>query len=174
MSQEDLVWTHLIDGPTPNPSDAISLQQRLACVRCESPSVRRLSLIYEEGISRIDEVSRSRPSIVAMLFGAPVVSGRVVERVTGSHQTTLSRRVAPPLKPRAGMVVGSASLFLLWTWASAMEGFGLATASPAVILLGVTLLLFRRHTAHLKHWKTAHEAWASSYLCCRCGATFIR
>src|SRR6185503_16917961 len=63
----------------------------IACTKCGSAEVRRLSLIYEEGLSH--SASQSQTAFGGAGFGTTASTFS-----TGTSQTALSKKAAPPAK----------------------------------------------------------------------------
>ena len=75
----------------------------LACPKCTSTEVRKLSLIYNEGLSTINTVSQGTG--VAMGSGGGMAFGSSSSHTTGRQQTALSKQASPPDKKH----------WILWT-----------------------------------------------------------
>ena len=150
----------------PNPEQLTSL----ACTQCGSDQVRRLSLIYEEGLAIIN--TQSHGSGVAFGSGGGAAFGSTSTRTTGTQQTALSKKAAPPAKKHT----------ILWAIAAAFVGFltigGLANFSLMTVVFGGLTYLAVMQTLKAKAYNTAvfpaeHARWEQSFMCNRCGATFV-
>ena len=149
----------------PNPEQLTSL----ACTQCGSAEVRRLSLIYQEGLAIIN--TRSQGSGVAFGSGGGAAFGSTSTHTTGTQQTALSKRAAPPAKKHT----------ILWAIAAAFVGFltigGLAKFSFMTLVFGgltylaVTQML-KAKAYNAAVFPTQYAQWERSFMCNRCGATF--
>jgi hypothetical protein len=65
----------------------------LACTKCGAVEVRRLSLIYQEGLSTINTQSQTMGSSFG---GGGAAFGSASTHTTGQQQTALSKQASPP------------------------------------------------------------------------------
>ena len=149
----------------PNPEQLSSL----ACTQCGSAEVRRLSLIYEEGLAIIN--TRSQGSGVAFGSGGGAAFGSTSTHTTGTQQTALSKKAAPPAKKHTilwGIFAGFVAIMTL----SGIKDFSFMT----LVFAGLTYLAVTR-TLKAKAYNamvfpTEHANWQRSFMCNRCGAVF--
>jgi hypothetical protein len=142
----------------------------LACPKCTSAEVRKLSLIYNEGLSIINTVSSG--SGTAFGAGGGVAVASHTSHTTGHQQTALSKQAAPPQKKH----------WILWSAAAAMTGFYAvgSLAHPGLGLLvaiGLTVLAVRYALAGKQfnefQYPGLMQRWQESFMCNRCGERFV-
>lgn len=156
---------------------ALPTRQRveLQCPKCGSTDLRKVSLVYQDGLSH----TKAKGRHVGFLFGGPgpaIVTGTSVKR--GMLQSELSKSLKPPAKwSYAKLVAGS---FLL-TCAALFAYIVFASASaPPVSTLPVKLYVFLAPVAFVLltvlFWRHNHlvyprlfAEWDRSFLCQRCG-----
>jgi hypothetical protein len=147
----------------------------LQCQKCGSTDLRKVSLVYQDGLSQM----KSRSRLVGLLFGAQgpgIVTGTSVRH--GIQQTELSKSLNPPGKwSYAKLVAGSFGLTCLALFAYIV--FASASTPPvstlpvklyvflAPIVFVALVAVFWRHN-HLVHPRQYAE-WDRSLLCQRCG-----
>jgi hypothetical protein len=148
----------------------------LRCPNCHTSDLKKVSLAYQEGLSRVRTKSRSR----ALLFGEDgpnVIMGTAV--MNGMHQTELSRALRPPRKWSygklllwAGIVSVIALIFFTHTVISSSSR---VSALPAIAVgamgLGAFLILLLLVAKHnLLTYPRQYAEWDRSFVCQRCGA----
>jgi hypothetical protein len=140
----------------------------LACTKCGSAEVRRLSLIYNEGLAIINTTSAS--SGVAF-GGGGAAFGSSSTSTTGTQQTALSKQAAPPRKKHT----------ILWAILAGVLGFlalgGLADLSFSVIVFAALAALAGRMSLKAKAYNATkfpeeYANWERSFMCNRCGQVF--
>ena len=141
----------------------------LACTKCGSAEVRRLSLIYQEGLAIINTTSQSSG---AAFGGGGASFGSASTRTTGTQQTALSKQAAPPAKKHT----------ILWAILAAFLGFlalgGLSDFSVSVLIFAGLAALAGRMSLKAKAYNASafpelHARWERSFMCNRCGETFV-
>jgi len=149
----------------------------LRCPDCNSTDLKKVSLAYEEGLFRNE--GRTRLRAVAVGSGGPdLVAGRATTRTT--HQTALSKRLAPPVKwPYLKVIFWSVLGFLTVGWlvfyVNTITTKAETVVSTPVILFAlisvpivvVLLLVIWRHN-HLTYPRRYVE-WDRSFICEHCG-----
>lgn len=147
----------------------------LRCPNCGSSELKKASLVYEEGLSRIKAKSRLR-GVAFGDDGPNVVAGTVATNEIA--QTQLSKRLRPPKEWSYLKVIGWSvvvSFVMLIAYVRSIMGSSTRVSSlPAmagmfVVAIGFVLSLFLiwRHN-HLVYPKQ-HAEWNDSWLCQRCG-----
>jgi len=141
----------------------------LACAKCGSAEVRRLSLIYQEGLAIIN--TSSQTSGAAFGSGGGASFGSASTRTTGTQQTALSKQAAPPAKKHT----------ILWGALAAFLGFlalgGLSDFSVSVLFFAGLAVLAGRMSLKAKAYNATtfpelYARWERSFMCNRCGETF--
>ncbi|HUQ82287.1 MAG TPA: hypothetical protein VM076_14140 [Gemmatimonadaceae bacterium] len=141
----------------------------LACTKCGSAEVRRLSLIYQEGLAIIN--TSSQTSGAAFGSGGGASFGSASTRTTGTQQTALSKQAAPPAKKHT----------ILWGMAAGILGMialsGLSDFSFSVVVFAALAALAGRMSLKAKVYNAAtfpelYARWERSFMCNRCGETF--
>jgi len=144
--------------PEPERLDAVS------CKQCGSAEVRRLSLIYEEGLSH--SATQSQTAFGGASFGSTASTFS-----TGTSQTALSRKAAPPTKRHTVLLAMLAGFLGFCTLA------GLANFSFWALVFGGLTYLVVMKTLKAKAYNAVafpeeHARWQRSFMCNRCGGIF--
>lgn len=147
----------------------------LRCPNCNSQDMKKVSVVYEEGVSRTKEQTRLR----ALLFGDEgpnVILGSAV--TNGTRETELSKSLRPPKKWSYGKLllwagfvsVISLIFYIHFVMSSSATVSGLSAVVFGAIGLGVFVVLLLsvwRHN-HLVYPRQYAE-WDRSFICQRCG-----
>src|SRR5216684_4446924 len=151
-------------------------QMDLRCPTCQSSDLKKVSLAYQEGLSRLKAKSRLR----GLLFGEDgpnVIVGTAVTR--GTYQTELSRALRPPKKWSYGKLllwIGFVSVVsLIFYTHTVMSSSSMVSALPvvmfgvigAVVLLALLAVIWRHNQLV---YPRAYDQWGRSFVCQRCGA----
>jgi uncharacterized membrane protein YbhN (UPF0104 family) len=154
----------------------------LRCPKCNSTDLKKVSLAYQEGLFRSEARTRLRAVVVGG-GGADLVVGRATTR--GTEQSTLSKKLTPPVKWSYLKVIGwSVLVFLCAGWlvfyvntvttnattvsSAPLTAFGLI--SGAVFVLLVFLVWKHNHSTFRKQF----AEWDTSFICQRCGAVSLQ
>ena len=150
----------------------------LRCPQCNSTDVKKLSLAYQEGISRVNAHTRLRGVVVGS-DGPDLVVGSGTTK--GFQQTAISRAVTPPAKWSYAKLVGwSALVFFSVGWiifyvntvttnSQTVSSVPLTVyAILALCAFAATVTGFWRHN-HSKY-REEYARWSRSFVCNRCGA----
>ena len=150
----------------------------LRCPNCNSTDLKRVSLVYQEGLFCTVAHTRFRAVGVGS-HGPDLLVARATTR--GSHQSILSKQLKPPVK-------WSYRKLILW-WALAFLSIGwivfymntgaknsAAVLSPPLALFALSsaatflllVVLFWRHNQTT--YRRRYSQWERSFLCQRCGA----
>jgi hypothetical protein len=148
----------------------------LQCPKCGSIDLKKVSLVYEDGLGH----SKSRSRLVGFVFGGPgtgIVSGTSVKH--GILQSELSKSLNPPVKwSYTKLVAGSFALTCLALFAYVIF---VSASVPPVSTLPVKLYVFLAPVAFIflaaSFWRhnnlvypRQYAAWDRSFLCQRCGS----
>ena len=149
----------------------------LRCPNCNS-DLKKVSLTYQEGLSRLNARTRIRGVVVGS-DGPDLVVGRATTK--GTQQTDVSRALTPPKKWSYRKLVGwSLLVFLSVGWIvfyvnTVMKNSSTMSSMPLTIYTVLSasvfiplLVLFWRHN-HSKY-QTQYAQWNRSFICERCGA----
>lgn len=147
----------------------------LRCPKCNSTDLKKVSLAYEEGLSRSNARTRIRGVLVGS-GGPDVVVGSAATK--GTHQTALSTRLNPPKRWSFLKLVVA---FAIVSFIALVVYIRNVMASPSVssslpvkiygliascVFVGLVILTWRHnhstYTRQLGHWD-------QSYVCGRCG-----
>jgi hypothetical protein len=168
----DAIQREVVSTP-PSPSRAYPMELR--CPNCGGTDLKKVSLIYEEGSSRIKAKSRLRGLSLGD-DGPSVFAGTAA--TNGINQTLLSERLRPPQK-------WSYVKLLLWTGLVAivslvvcvhmvMSSSSAVSSVPFVmgVVVGLaafvaTLIGIWRHNQSV--YPRQFAEWEKSFLCQRCG-----
>jgi hypothetical protein len=142
----------------------------LACTKCGSAEVRRLALIYNEGLAIIN--TSSQTSGAAFGSGGGASFGSASTRTTGTQQTALSKQASPPAKKHT----------ILWAIAAGIMGLialsGLSDFSLSVLVFAGLAAFSGQMSLKAKAYNAAtfpelYARWERSFMCNRCGETFV-
>ena len=150
----------------------------LRCPNCNGTNLKKLSLAYQEGTSRLNARTRLRGVVVGS-DGPDLVVGRATTK--GTQQTDVSRALTPPKKWSYRKLFGwSVLVFLSVGWIvfyvnTITKNTSSVSSVPltiyAVLCAGVFVVLF------LLYWEHNHSTyprqyvrWNRSFLCQRCGS----
>jgi hypothetical protein len=133
----------------------------MQCEKCGSENTQRLQVAFEGGTQDISATSHTAG--VGSLSGALGLSGSIT-KTSGTSQSVLAQKVAPPQKrPLKGAVI-TAIIGLLFLgggiWAS-LFGLGLIAAGG---YFAFTAIQFNS-----KEWPSQYQYWSESWLCHKCG-----
>ncbi len=147
----------------------------LRCPKCNSNSVKKVSLAYQEGTYHIDTRSRMRGLLFA--GGGPgIVVGRTAAR--GSQQSALSKRLSPPSKWSYMKLIlwsGVTTLIALVIYvqhvmsspvpASSLPAKLYVLFAPFIFLFLVAIIWRHNHLTY----QQKYAQWNESFICERCG-----
>ena len=150
----------------------------LRCPNCNGSELKRASLAYEEGRSRLAARTRLR----GMVFGdgANVIVGTAVTR--GMNESEMSKRLRPPRKWSyrklffgAGLVsLVSLMVYIHFVMGSSSTVSGLPVVVFGAIGLGVLLvLLLLVARRNLLVYPRQCAEWERSFVCQRCGTVSL-
>jgi hypothetical protein len=148
----------------------------LRCPDCNSTDLKKLSLVYQEGLSRV----KTRSRLLALVFGEGgpdlVVGGAAIH---GVQQTELSRTRKPPVKWSYRRLIFRA-MALTFVALGAYIVFVASGTPPVstlplklyvfvapVVFLGLVFIVWRHN--HLRFPKE-YARWERAFICQRCGA----
>ena len=150
----------------------------LHCPNCNSTDLKKVSLAYQEGLSRLNARTRIRGVVVGG-DGPDLVVGRATTK--GTQQTEISKVLTPPKKWSYGKFLGwSLVLFLSVGWIvfyvnTITRNSSSVSSVPLtiyIVLSGAVFVAF-----FFLHWKHNHSSypqryakWDRSFICERCGA----
>ena len=154
----------------------------LRCPKCSSTDLKKVSLAYEEGVFHTEAQTRIRAAVVGG-SAADLVVGRASTRA--SHQSTLSKRLSPPVKwSYRKLIFWSVLVFLCGGWLVFYFNTvtkNATTATPPALteyafvaaavfaLIGVLVV---RH--NLSVYPRQFAEWDRSFICQRCGTMTCR
>jgi len=153
----------------------------LRCPKCNSTDLKKVSLAYEEGSFRDEAQTRIRAAVVGG-GGADLIVGRASTRA--SHQSTLSKRLTPPVKwSYRKLMFWSVLVFLCGGWlvfyvntitknastvgSPALTAYGAIAAVIFALILGLVV----RH--NLSVYPKRFAEWDRSFVCQRCGTVTV-
>ena len=132
----------------------------MTCSDCHSPDLRKVSLIYESGLTISN--SRSVGGGIGVGTGLGVGVGVGGGRSRGKHVTALAARLAPPEHEGvAGLILVTIIVVFVALGFHLYWAFAIAGLTAYFAFLGI------RH--NLKVYPVLHARWAASFMCQRCG-----
>jgi hypothetical protein len=148
----------------------------LRCPYCKSTELRRVALLYQGGLARIQARSR----LVGFVFGdrgPDLIVGRTTTR--GTQQTEISRALKPPTKWSFLRLISRFAIFTFVALGAYI--MFVASSTPPVPTLPLELLIALDPVAFLllafavwRHnrlvYPSQYAQWERSFLCSRCGA----
>lgn len=150
----------------------------LRCPKCNSTDLKRISLAYQEGLSRINTRSRLR-AIAVGTDGPDMILGRATTR--GTQQTEFSKTLTPPKKwsyrkllrySVFGFVVGAWIIVPVHaTMTQSRAVISLPLLAFAGLCFGLVVVLsfaFWKHNCSI--YASEYARWNRSFVCNRCGA----
>ena len=159
--------------------------QQLQCLECGTDDIQRVELAYLSGTSNINMVSKGRSVGVGVSraggntgLGAGVAGTKM--KTTGTDQSMLAESLTPPSKKSIFWTI----IFILIGWPSAVMGLAVLVVDGDVV--GMFFLIFGLvffgagvygtytfHQYNTKIFPIEFRNWQQSWLCKRCGSTFL-
>lgn len=137
----------------------------LHCPKCGSEHVRRLSLIYREGLAVVNTGTTG----VGMGGDGMAVGGA---RTGGTQQSLASIGAAPPEKRRMGGAIAMIAVGLFVMLGGPGMGMGALVFGVVLAALGGMWAYGASH--HNNHvFPALHRQWEASYSCTRCAEVFV-
>jgi hypothetical protein len=150
----------------------------LQCPNCKSVDIKKVSLVYQEGLHRVSTRTRIRGVVVGS-DGPDVVVGRATTK--GIQQTEVSKELTPPMKWSYPKLFGwSVLVFLSVGWivfyantimrnSSSVSSLPLSVYSLLSASVFVVLFLIYWNHNH-STYPGQYARWNRSFICERCGA----
>lgn len=151
-------------------ADAPSARGAFRCASCHSSKLKKLSLLYLQGTG-------AQNSFVFGFYRG--LKGNFVASTSGTRQSLLAKRAAPPMKKSlaafGALWLGMCLIFFIGeiivlpasvdsTQLSVWAGFWL------LIFVGGVVLRFRHVNEYNgRVWPRSYSRWERSYLCMQCG-----
>jgi hypothetical protein len=150
----------------------------LRCPQCGFSDLKKVSLIYQEGLFQTQGSSRVQAAVIGGT-GPDLVLGRATTRA--SHQSALSKQLSPPAK-WSYLKVGSWSAlailcvgWLVFYVNAVTTGTTIVLSAPvalfglvcAVVFCGLMSVVWRHNHSTFTQ---RYEEWDRSFICQRCGA----
>lgn len=149
----------------------------LQCPNCKSADLKKVSLVYHEGLQRVNTRTRLRGVVVGS-DGPDMLVGRATTK--GTDQTEISKTLTPPKKWSYVKLLGRSILvFLSIGWmvfyvntitrnASSVSSGPLTIYS--LVSAGVFLVLCIAYWKHNRFtYPRRYGQWDRSFICQRCG-----
>lgn len=150
----------------------------LRCPNCESTDLKKVSLIYQEGLIRVNTRTRLRGVVVGSDV-TDVVVGRATTK--GTQQTEISKALTPPEKWSYIKLFGWSALVSLsggWTVFyvnTIMNNSSTVSSFPLTIYTVLSVVVFA--VCFVVYWNHNHSTypqrfarWDRSFICQRCSA----
>lgn len=168
MANRPLVATQ---GRPPALSSDRRVDTALNCPRCGSDETRQVSLVYAEG------TSTTSGSVHTYGGSSDGGSGYRFGNYSGSQQTELSRRLAPPEEKKHTPLSVTVLFVALGVVAFFVLSAGGTPAGVFYIGLPIAFLAFYAANGEAREWNATElpklrAEWERQFLCRRCGAVF--
>ena len=149
----------------------------LHCPNCNSTDLKKVSLVYQEGLSRVNAHTRIRGVVVGS-EGPDLVLGRATTK--GTQQTDISKALTPPMKWSYGKLFGwSLLVFLSVGWTvfyvnTITKNSSSVSSVPltiyAVLSTGIFVAVFLVYWRHNNStYARQYAEWNRCFICQRCG-----
>jgi hypothetical protein len=132
----------------------------MQCDKCSSDNTQRLEVVFENGTSNINTKSHSAGAGIGGTFGI----GGVTTKTTGTSQTVLGKKAAPPLKKTYKWAV--ISIIVGWLFLS--NGGDTLVFGGALIAAGA-YFIYAAATYNKNEWPALYKHWQECWLCHKCG-----
>ena len=150
----------------------------LRCPKCNSTDLKKVSLVYQEGLYHAEARTRMSAALVGA-SGPDLIVGRATTRA--SQQSTLSKRLRPPAKWSylkvgtwtvvAFLCVGWIVFYVNTVATNSSTVSSLPLTFFALISAGISVfLLFMVWKHNNSTYKKRFAEWNSSFICSRCGS----
>jgi hypothetical protein len=165
--------TFVVNTEAPAPAMATEhvVDTHLRCPQCGSDDTRKVSLVYGEGTSSISgsvrTYGRSSDGGTGYSFG----------NLSGSQQTELSRRLAPPAQKQHSPRAVAALFVTLMVVSFVVLTNGGTPVGVMAIGLPIAFLAFYAANGDTRAWNETElpklrAEWERKFLCRRCGVVF--
>lgn len=139
------------------------------CPTCRADNTQRLQIVHEGGLQ-----TTTSTGVVAGI-GYAGIGGEAVGGIgtRGVQQSVLSEKTSPP-KKRDGTAIGFVALVsfvgLVWALQAASVGWIFTALIVGLLSLGwlISILNYNGRT-----WPALYDNWSRTFICLRCGNTFI-
>jgi hypothetical protein len=134
------------------------------CQQCGSENTQRFQMAYEHGTQNINTSSRT---LGLGFAGGGLGVGSAATATSGTSQSLMAQKVAPPLKkalkkPIIAILVG----LLLMSAGHGAIALGLFVAGPGAFFV------YKALSYNSSILPVLQQRWLSSWLCHKCGNTF--
>lgn len=134
----------------------------MQCPKCGSDQTQRLKLIYESGTKDINTTGYTAGTGIGSLVGL----GGAATKTTGTSQSLMAQRTAPPIKksfkwPMISLLFG---LFL----------FGTVNWLSVALTLGGVGFAFLAWKHNANEWPGRYKSWLESWHCNKCGEIYLQ
>lgn len=143
----------------------------MQCTRCNSDNLQTLQVIYEHGTQQIKTKGRTHGSAVGFGSGGMGVGfGSATTNTTGTSQSLMAKKAAPPAKKQIGLPI-----VLIIIGLFAIIGGSGPFPTVGFVLLGIGGFLFWKYSQYNKQtYPSLLSEWQNSWLCNKCGNIFTQ
>lgn len=134
----------------------------MQCQKCCSDNTQRLEVAFEAGSQNI--TAKSYTADAGSFSGALGIGGAIT-KTSGTSQSVLAQKIAPPAKKR-----------LKWSVVTVIVGLlCVIYGSWGVVIFGLLLLAvsgYFEYTAYkfnTQQWPSLYQYWCESWVCHKCG-----
>ncbi|MFS2022543.1 hypothetical protein [Massilia sp. CT11-137] len=151
------------------------------CPVCSTPHAKKLSVIYQEGLSTI----QTDINTVSTFNTLGRQKFKTKGTANGTQQTQASKDAAPPVVPKL-VTTGMWIQGMLIALGIVMCVGGMINSATVVAIFGIVVIVGsfavpvkpteieqRDYDERTKHLRAAKEAWADTFMCGSCGHKFV-
>jgi hypothetical protein len=134
----------------------------MKCNKCDSDNTQTLEVVFQGGTQNIQASSTTVGGFGSTSFGL----GGVVTSTSGTSQTMLAQKAAPPRKASLILPVLGAVIGFFWLSSPSLYVFALLLISSGGYF-GYKAVQFNS-----KKWPKLHQHWKESWMCNKCGNVY--
>ena len=135
----------------------------MQCDKCDSDNTQRLEVVFENGTSNINTRSHSAGAGIGGGFGI----GGVTTKTSGTSQTVLGEKAAPPMKKPYKWAIISIFVGLLF-----LSGSGGAMVFGGLLIAAGAYFIYAASVYNKNEWPPLFKHWQECWLCHKCGSIY--
>lgn len=132
----------------------------MQCDKCNSDNTQRLEVVFENGTQNINTQSHSAGAGIGGSFGI----GGVTTKTSGTSQTVLGEKAAPPVKKS-----------YKWPIVTIIAGWFFLSGNAAMVTIGALIIITGGYFVYAAAkynkvtWPPMYKYWQECWLCHKCG-----